>query len=216
MRAAALLVALALGAFDVGLDRAAIDNALAIGNSSVEATHRQFHADYRVEVNRPPVDFVSVVSPFRRAVLLAESEQRLGRRMFGQAEVLAAMRPDTTRVELYAELSFHPLNTFVRVPDYTVALEPVYVASPPVVPREIERLPRFGRRFDGTGTGWYPFPYPYPGGPQVPASSEPLLGGTLIARFAGEQLDPKGLYTVVVKDGKQELARARVDFARLR
>lgn len=214
MRALALALALSAGGAIVPLDRRAIDEALTIANSSLESTHRRYHADYRFPVNMPPVDFVSVVTPFRRLVLSAETEERLGRRMFGQREALAAVQPDPERFEIYVELTFHPHNTFVGVPAYTMELELQGRSGTLVVPLEIERIPRFGPRYDDT---WYPFPYPRSSGStvQLPAS-EPLLGGTLIGRFAGAQIDADGAYAVVIKDGKKQLGRGRIDLARLR
>ena len=213
MHAAALLVVLAAGTLDLTLDDRAIGEALAIANSSVEETHRRYHADYRFPVSTAPVDFVSVVTPFRRLVLAAETAERLGRRMFGQREAIEALQPDPQRVEIYVELTFHPHNTFVTVPEYTVELQPASFAGPVALPQDTDRLPRFSPRLNES---WYPFPYPYAVGPKVPSAGEPLLGGTLLARFAGEMLDPKAVYQVVIKDGARELARTRIDLARLR
>lgn len=198
---------------ELTLDSRAIQEALWIANHSLESAHRQFHADYRFDVNTAPVDFLSIVTPFRRLVLAAETELRLGRRMFGQREALDALQPKPQRVEIYVELSFHPHNTFVAVPEYTVELLPAAGRGGAIPAEDIDRLPRFGPRHDAA---WYPFPYPYSAGPAVPSGSGPLLGGTLIARFDGETLDPKGVYQVIVKDGKTTLARARVDLGRLR
>lgn len=209
-----LALALAMGALiEQPLDRRAIDEALLIANSSSETAHLRFHADYRVPVGTAPVDFVSIVSPFRRLVLGAESENRLGRGLFGQREALALLAKYPEGLEVYAELTFHPLNTFVYVPEHTVVLEPVSFRGPVVEARGTDRLPRFGPRVDDR---WYPFPYPFPTNQRVPTASEPLLGATLIARFATEDVDPRAIYSVVVKDGPKELGRARVDFARLR
>ena len=213
MRALVLAHMVLASGIIVPLDRQAIFDALAIANSSIESTHRRFHAGYRVPVSKAPVDFVSIVSPFRRVVLAAETEVRLGRRMFGQQEALAALQPDPDRFEVYVELTFHPHNTFIGVPDYRIALEPISFRGPPIAPREVDRLQRFGPRLDDT---WYPFPYPYPVGPKVPGGGQPLLGGTLIARIPGAEIDPNGVYAVIVKDGATELARARVDLALLR
>lgn len=210
--AALVLAGTAAGAIEVPLDYRAIDEALAIANTPLESTHLRFHADYRFAVNAPPVDWVSVVSPFRRVVLLAETEKRQGRRAFGQREALAALRPDPGRLEVYVELTFHPLNTFVGVPDYAVVLEAPGKA--PVAAADIERLPRFGPRLADT---WYPFPYPYPHGPRMPVSgAQTLEGGTLIARFPGDGLDPRGVYDAVVLNGQARLAQVRIDLARLR
>jgi hypothetical protein len=200
-------------ALEYPLDARALQEALAIANSPIAATHQRFHADYRLPVNAAPVDFVSLVSPFRRLVLAAETDARLGRRMFGQREALAALEPDPQRFEVYAELTFHPHNTFLMVPEYTVELEPLASRAVTLLPVDIDRLPRFGPRTEDPS---YPFPYPYRASPNVPSASEPLLGGTLIARFDAAALDRKGLYEVVVKDGRKDLARVKVDLARIR
>jgi len=213
MRALVLGMALLAGGAVVPLDRRAIDDALGIANSSLESTHRRYHGDYRFPVNQAPVDFVSVVTPFRRLVLTAETAERLGHRMFGQREALAALQPDPDRFEVFVELTLHPHNTFVGVPGYTIELEPVSLQGSPVAPLEIERHPRFGPRFDDT---WYPFPYPFSTASNVPTGSEPLRGGTLLARFAGAQIDAKGAYHLVIRDGKKELGRTRIDLALLR
>ena len=194
------------------LDLASIQAALTIANSSSVSGSQRFHAEYQVPVNRAPVDFVSIVSPFRRVVLAAQTEARLGRRMFGQREALRALEPDPERLEIYVELTFHPHNTFIGVPEYAVELEPVSSGGPAVLPREIERLPRFGPRLEGDS---YPFPYPYRV-PQAPSGSDPIRGGTLIARFDASRIEAKGVYAVVVRDGRQELARVRLDLLRLR
>lgn len=212
MRALALVL-LALGGLQLPLDPRAIDDALRIANSSLETTHVRFHADYRVPVNTPPVDFISIVTPFRRVTLAAETAVRQGRRMLGQREALAALQPDPDRVEVFVELTFHPHNTFVAVPGYSIELQPASFRGASIPVDSIDRLPRFGPRLEDR---WYPFPYPYTVGAPVPTGSQPLLGGTLIGRLSGGQLDPNGIHAVVVKDGTKELARARVDFAKLR
>jgi hypothetical protein len=215
MRALTLLATLTLGANASvihPLDHVAIQEALTIANSSIESTHRRFHGDYHLPVKTPPVDFVSIVTPFRRVVLSAETEFRQGRRMFGQREALAALEPDPDRFEVYAELTLHPLNTFIGLPEYTIELEPISFRGPAVVAFGIDRLPRFGPRFESS---WYPFPYPYSVGSTV-AGGQPLVGGTLIARFAARELDRKGIYAVIVKDGGKDLGRAKLDLARVR
>jgi hypothetical protein len=215
MRAAVLAViaSVGAGAMDLTLDSRAVQDALWIANHSLEAEHRRFHADYRFQVNAAPVDFIGIVTPFRRLVLAGETAARTGGRMFGQREALAALQPDPARVEVFVELTFHPLNTFIGVPEYEVELQPAAARGVSIAPERIDRLPRYGPRLE---TGWYPFPYPYTARPGAPSGSGPLAGGTLIARFDGNALDAKSLYQVVVKDGKTELSRTRVDLGRLR
>jgi hypothetical protein len=201
-------------AIELTLDQRAIEQALYIAHSSIQAEHFRFHADYRFTVGKAPVDFAEVVSPFRRVVLQAETSFRQGRRMFGQREALAALEPDPDRVEVYVELTFHPQNTLVNIPEYGVELAPVGRVGAGVQPGTIDRLPRFGPRLDDSS---YPFPYPYPLAPRVPTGSDPLLGGTLIARFHGNTLDPNAMYEVVVREGEKELGRTwRIDLAKLR
>jgi len=206
----------AIGSFamQVSLDQRAIQEALDIGNTSIERTRARFHADYRFVVGRAPVDFIEIVTPFRRLVIAAETRARTGTRMFGQREALEALKPDPERVDLYVELTFHPLNTFVGVPGYGVMLKPTRPGALPIRPSAIDRIPRFGPRVDGQ-TVYRPLPYPIP--PRVPSGGEPLSGGTLIAAFDGRLLDPEGAYDAVVLDERdKELASVRIDLARLR
>ena len=219
MRAAAAatvtaVLTLPAAAIERTLDQRAIEHALYLAHSSIQAEHFRFHADYRFTVAQAPVDFVEVVSPFRRLVLLAETSFRQGRRMFGQREALEAMQPDPDRVEVYVELTLHPLNTLVNLPEYDIQLVPLGRAGAGIQPDTIDRLPRFGPRVDDSS---YPFPYPYPVAPRVPTGTEPLLGGTMIARFPGSTVDPQGVYEVVVKEREKELGRTwRIDLTKLR
>jgi hypothetical protein len=215
--AAALLAGLMVmpaSAIERSLDRRAIEQALYIAHSSIQAEHFRFHADYRFTVAKSPVDFVEIVSPFRRLVLAAETSFRQGRRMFGQREAQAALQPDPDRVEVYVELTFHPQNTLMNVPEYGVRLVPLGRPGGGIQPGTIDRLARYGPRVDDAS---YPFPYPYPVAPRVPTGTDPLLGGTLIATFHGDSVDPQGVYEVVVVDGEHELGRTwRIDLAKLR
>ena len=212
MRTSAILL-FATGALVLPrLDHVAIQDALVIGNSSFEADHRRFHAEYHFPLSAPPVDFISVVTPFRRVVLAAETEARQGRRSFGQREALAALQPDPDRLEIFAELTFHPHHTFVAVPTYSIELDPAS-RGVPVQLRDIEHIPRFTPRLQAP---WYPLPYPFRETPRLPARADTLLGGTIIARFGLNGMEPTAVYSVVIRDGSREVVRARVDFGRMR
>jgi hypothetical protein len=202
------------------LDQRAVQDAIDIAHTSLERTRTRFHADYRFVVARAPADFVEIVTPFRRVVIAAETGVREGRRIFGQRDAAEALGPDRERVEVYVELTFHPLNTFVGVPDFGVTLTPTRPGAQPVRPAALDRIPRLGPRVGGQ-PGSRPSPYPIP--PSLPGGGQPLSGGTLIAGFDGRSLDPKGLYDVTVTDPStpsgsrpKELASVRVDFSRLR
>ena len=197
------------GTVQVSLDPRAISEAIAIGQSRIERDRTRFHAPYRLAVNKAPVDYVDVITPFRRIVLAAEARAQIGDRSFGQRQAFELVAAAPADIELYVELTFHPLNTFVGVPGYTVSL--VEQGSARVQPRSLERVPRHDPRVEGT-----PLLLPVPGGVPLPRRGQPMLGGTLIARFDARPLKPAGVYDVVIEEAGKELARARVDFSRLR
>ena len=211
--AAFYTVNVSVAAFVQTLDSQTLAEAIAIGQGRINDVRVRFHGPYHVEVTKAPVDYVEVVTPFRRVALDAEARAHAGDRLYGQRDALAALGDDPSRVDIVVELTFHPLNTFVGVPDYVVNLQTI-VDGPPLLPRQISRIPRFSPRLAGT-----PLPYPYIVGPPARNRSQPLVGGSILASFNGEQLDAQGTYWVVVRDsGKEgkELARAQVDFGKLR
>lgn len=207
----ALVVAVThVAAFDRLLDRRAFEEAIQIGMTRMDATRGRFHAQYRVEVGTAPVDYVELITPFRRVVLAAEARLRAGNHGFGLQDAKDALEPNPDDLTVYVEVTFHPLNTFVGVPEYGVLIEPVGRRDRAVLPREIQRVPRYGARVEG-----YPTPFPNPG-VILPHGSQPLTGGTLIARFDGAPLDAQGIYDILVTDGAQIIGRARADLARVR
>jgi hypothetical protein len=103
-------------------------------------------------------------------------------------------------------MTFHPLNTFVGVPDYAVAL--VAPGLPPLRPRTIDRIPRHGPRVDGA---------PLPDRNVVPPpTDQPLVGGAMVARFDAQLLNGGASYDVLIEDGRKELARVRADLGKMR
>ena len=214
----AAVVALALAhvtAFDTMLDPEEIQQAIAIGQSRLAQEHDRFHRPYRVMVGKAPVDYVEIVTPFRRIVVAAEAGATGSDRRFGQRQALELLAASGNQIDIYVELSFHPLNTFVGVPEYQVTL----VRAGDVRAREplsVDRIPRYGPRVSGV-------PLPVPTGPVVPGGSQPMLGGTIIAHVDGGVLEAMGVYELVIRDvvgnpprPASELARARVDLASMR
>jgi hypothetical protein len=201
--------ATSLIAFERTLDPRTLSDAIDLGQSRIDDLRSRFHAPYHIEVGRAPVDYIEVVTPFRRVALEAAARTRAGERLFGQREALAALGAEPSRVDIVVEMTFHPLNTFIGVPDYAVTLRPM-ADAPLIPPRQISRIPRFGPRLSTTR------PYPYSIGAPGPNGSQPLLGGSIVAVFDGLALDPQGTYWAVITDSDKELARARVDFGRLR
>ena len=200
-----------LSSFDQPLDPRSLSEAIDIGQSRFDNERSRFHALYRLRVARAPIDYIEVVTPFRRVALEAEVHTRAGQRLFGQREALAALGTDPSRVDIVVELTFHPLNTFVGVPNYTVVLQPTK-EGPALLPQRTDRVPRFGQRLSGTSS----LPYPYSANTAAPAGSQPMLGGSLVTAFDGQALEARGSYWVVVSDGRTELARAQLNFAALR
>jgi hypothetical protein len=194
---------------DLEMDRTAIGEALSLGQSRIDRDRVRFHEPYRTIVGKPPLDYIDFITPFRRVVLAAESRMRAGDRSFGQRQALELAAAADNELDVVVEFSFHPLNNYVGVPDYRLRLErgPGGVAT---LPRSSERVPRYGVRVDGV-----PPSAPAPGA-VAPGKSQPLLGGTLIAHFAGRRLDAAGVYDVVVEEAGKELGRVRADFGRLR
>ena len=195
-----------MSAVQIALDPRAVSEAIAIGQSRLDRERARFHAPYRLAAKGEPVDYVEVITPFRRVVLAAESRAVTGDRTFGQRQGIELLGTGPAVVELVVEMTFHPLNTFVGVPDYAVAL--VAPGLPPLRPRAIDRIPRHGPRVDGA---------PLPDRNVIPPPTDhPLVGGAMVARFDAQLLNEKGIYDVVIEDGGKELARVRADLAGMR
>jgi hypothetical protein len=207
----AVLACMSASAFQLTLDRRAIEEAIYAGQSRIESQRTRFHAPYRVRVAQPPVDWIDVVTPFHRVELAAEANARKGGAQFGQRQALEVLGDAPDQIDLLIELTFHPLNTFVGVPAFQIEL--VAPEGERVAPRQLDRYPRFGPRLDSSGPV-----FPAPNAAAAFGGGQPVLGGTLIAAFDGTRLEPKGRYEVVVMDGngKNELARATLDLARMR
>ena len=197
------LVSAVPAAYSPTLDDRAIYDAIAIGQSYSDALRERFHLAYRVHVAKAPVDYIEVITPFRRLVLTAEDRARIGQRYLAQREVREVLADQGGAIDLVAELTFHPLNTYVGVPDYDVTLE---AGLQLVRPRSLERLSRVGPRIAGV---------PVPGA-GVTQGSQPLTGGAVIARFDPGDLNPYGAYDVVIREAGMELARERIELGTLR
>lgn len=202
--------AVSVGAVQMTLDRRAIEEAIYIGQSRIERERERFHTPYRVRVTQPPIDWIDVITPFHRVELAAEMNARRGGRQFSQREAMDILREAPNQIDLVIEMTFHPLNNFVAVPSYEVELIPASGSSR-IKPRRLDRFPRFGPRADSVGLA-----FPLPNASAVFGGGLPVVGGTMIAALDGSTFDPQQPLQVVVLDGKTELARARLDLARMR
>ena len=199
-----------IGAFEPSLDPRSLTEAVDLGQSRIDDVRSRFHAPYYVDVMQAPVDYIEVITPFRRVALDAEAHARAGQRLYGQREALATLGDNPSRVEIVAELTFHPLNNYLGVPPLTVSL--MASNGTTIEATNTIRTPRFGPRVSGMPLASAPMA-PGTGAPQ---RSQPLLGGSIAATFDGLALDARGLYVVLVRDNGKEMAKAPVDLGRLR
>jgi len=213
--ALSLLSLAPMRAVEINLDREAIDQAIVFGRQATRAERLAFHAGY-LRTPAAEVRRVSVVTEYRRVVLLMEEKMRLLDRNYGVAQMTAALAPWRGLVEIIVELQLHPHNTFVRVPPVDVLLVPLDEPGHPMplVAEATDRQPRFGFFWEPTPVDapWWPFPPP---NTPVLGGTEPLTGGWLHARFEAAGL-ARGRYEVAVKNGGENLGRVQFDFGAIR
>jgi hypothetical protein len=203
-----LSASVSIAGVQLTLDRRAIEEALALGQSRQDADRYRFHMLYRLNIARPPLDWIDVITPFHRVALAAEARARVGDRVFGQREALAALSAAPYPLQLLVELTFHPLNTFVGVPSYAVTL--LGPQGVRIQPKQLDRFPRFGARTDSMPA------LPVPNAAPIFGAGEPMVGGMLLVQFSTDDLNPNGRYDVVVSEAGKELARAPLDLAKVR
>jgi len=202
-------------AIDIHLDQAAIEHAIDFGRQATREVRTAFHESY-LAAPGDTVRRISLVTEYRRIVLLMEEKRRLLDRNYGVRQMAEALKPWRGLLEVVVELQFHPMNTYVGVPPVEVLLVPLDVrGSPtPYVADATDRLPHFGRFWDPPPMDSPWWPYPTPGLPII-RGTEPLTGGWVQARFDAAGFD-HGRHEVLVKDGATTLARATFDFGALR
>jgi hypothetical protein len=180
------------------VDLPAVDEALLLIRAGTAAELTRFNQPYRITVGKAPVDYIEVVTPFRRIVLAGSARRALGDRSFGQRQALDLLAESATRLDIYVEMTFHPQNTYVGVPAYDVALT---VDGRRIAALDTTRISRGTPRIEG------PPAVPAPRAAAVPLGST-LLGATLIGGFDLDAVAPAGVYDVVVELSGEEVARA--------
>src|SRR5438128_9950951 len=110
------------GAITVALSEIDIARALKIATES-EQIRARFHAPYLIPVNDPTVERVEVMTEFRRYVMAAEEQVKLGNWIVAQGgtdlsgrSVKEMVRPWKGRVSIRTRLRFHPQNTYGDIP----------------------------------------------------------------------------------------------------
>jgi len=217
--AAALLalwagVAAPARAIDVHLDADAIDRAILFARQATRDERRAFHDGY-FRTPGEGVRRISLVSEYRRVVLLTEEKMRILDRNYGVRQMTEVLTPWRGLLEVIVELQFHPQNNFVGVPLVDVLLVPLDQPGAPAPGADaINRRPRYGLFWDPppADAPWWPFPPPYV---PVITGSEPLTGGWVQVRFDAAALG-RGRYDVVVRDGATTLGKGTFDFGALK
>ena len=196
-------------AVELTLDLRTVTEAVLFGQSRIDTERQRFHQPYRMLLRSGEIDFLDIVTPYRRVVLAAEDHVAMGDRQFGQRQALALLEAAPQQVDLHVELTFNPLNVYVGVPAYRLAL--AGQGGTRIEPRSSavysRQTPRISDR---------PSVTPQPAAPVLPGNSQPLVGGTLVAAFDGRALDPKATYDAVITLDGKEVTRARIDLGKLR
>jgi hypothetical protein len=181
--------AVTAAAVEVPVGPRSVTEAITIGQHRSDRERARFHAAYRLTVNRPPIDYLEIVTPFRRVALMAESRAEIGDRLFSQRQGLELLATTPTIIELWLEVTFHPQNTYVAVPAYEMALTDGRGRR---IPAEThERTPRYTARVAGSTR-----PLPTPGGAPL-WTGQALGGGTVVTRFEATGLADSVVFVVV-------------------
>jgi hypothetical protein len=201
-----------VAAFDRELTDLAISDALAVARSPNEASRRAFHGNYYQSAGPPPLTSINVVTAYRRVVIAAEDRLRLGDRLWGLTAARSVASSFRNRVDIVADLNFHPQNAYATVPAIEIAA--VLKDGPEITPVQISRTAKYGLLPASPNDVLF-YPYPPPSLPAGPGA-DTILGAWVVASFDALELDPKAYVVVIVREGGKDLARVAVDFGRIR
>ena len=213
----AAAVCAATPALQPDVDPQSVLEAITLGQSALDGGRTAFHRPYRFAIGRPPLDSVDIVSPFRRVVIAAELRARAGDRRFGQREGLAVAASHPGQLSVHAEFTFHPLNTFVLVPQYRMAW--LTRRGGRIEPATTESAPRYGPK---TGPDTLPVPLVATPGAATgirPGPGQPMLGATVVSYFDARRLvdgQEPAVELVIEEAGREELARFPIDLTKVR
>jgi hypothetical protein len=202
-----LLGTVGVAGVQTNIDSDTVGEALTLIRSGTPRELTSFNQPYRIVVTQAPVDYAEIVTPFRRIVLAGIGRAATGDRGFGQKQAIDLLAESGERLDIYVEMTFHPQNTYVSVPDYTAAL--IAPDGRRITSETLTRVARWTTRLDG------PPAVPPPQTPAVPRGNT-LLGATVVGRFDLEMLDPSGAYELVVGLSGEDLARAKIALANMR
>src|SRR6186713_2591121 len=90
-----------VAAVQTDVDLLAIDEALTLIRSGSTSELARFNELYRVKVEKAPVDYLEVVTPFRRIVLTGAARATVGDRSFGQRQAIDLLAGSGGRLDVY-------------------------------------------------------------------------------------------------------------------
>jgi hypothetical protein len=174
-----------------------ISYAFAIANGS-DATRAAFHGRYVLPVSEPTIEHLEVITEFRRFVLAAEEQLKLGNWMMARGgfdpkgrTLKDVLRPLSGQVSIRARLRFHPQNSYKSLPPFDLL-----VGEPTVLAINVIRTPHTTTiAIDG-------------------GSIEVIQGATIETFFNAPTISNRMLPVRMMVEGK-EFARVSVDFSRV-
>ena len=190
---AALLLQSAVRAIIVVPAPKDVERALKLAQAP-EPQRAAFHKPYVLHPDHPELEQLDAITEYRRYVLTAEEQLRMGNWLFAQSVQAAQekLKPWRERLTLIARLRFHPQNVLIGIPSYEIAL-----GDPELAPLSLTRAPinalRSGRRGD---------------------FNAPLVGAVLEAAFNSSMIGQTARPAILSLDGKP-VASVTIDFAKL-
>jgi hypothetical protein len=192
-----LATARAARPFETDIGRAAIDRAIALGQSGDATSLARFNDPYTIALGGPLLVRLEVLTEFRRVVLAAREHAQFGELSWGAEEAAAMLRPFRRTVTLTLYVTLPPQNTYRSMPRFDIVLyRRPGSGTGRVEPIERMETPRY-----------------VSGQPAPPGS--PILGGSIEAVFSARDIDPRGVYLAGILEAGRELRRVEVDFGRV-
>jgi hypothetical protein len=193
-------------AVQANLDLPAINEALLFSRTATVTERAQFNRPYRVVVGKAPIDYIDVITPYRRIVLEGSTRRASGVAL-SQREALDLLTKAGDTLDVSVELSFNPLNTYIGVPDSTVTL--ISSDGRRLVALETFHTARWTARLESL-----PSATPGSGAPRPPGAT--MLGATIVGRFSLMSLNASGNYEVETIVTGERGVRAPIALAGMR
>lgn len=159
-----------------------------------EPQRAAFHKPYVLHLDHAELEQLDVITEYRRYVLAAEDQLRMGNWLFAQSvrDAQEKLKPWRERLTLVARLRFHPQNVLIGIPPYEIALR-----NPDLAPLNLTRTP-INALLSGRPGDF----------------NAPLVGATLEAVFNSSTIGQTAGHAILSLEGKQ-VASVTIDFSTL-